>query len=444
MKIKGFLSVVFLLTILFSSCKKDEKDDVAIVTDDPRIRAMSIDKISHAFVINDTRGEIFNHDSLSYGTKIDALHPQFSGYAAGLRYQYKKDERWVDYTGADTLDFSKPVWIKAIAPDSNYTKEYKIDIRVHRYDVEGFEWSDEKAIFSEQNAVVVSQKAYFYQKKFYFFYRDGNNDNHLFVSTDNGEQWSKTTLQLEEPETTWKPDWKTLTFMHQEQTLVVKDEITNTLYICKNIENDVLMFSPSKAVLPQNTTLKTPLFTLRDNFWVIAEEGSNRYLYYLPNDSTKKEYIKKESLLPEFSLDEACIFVALSGSSTKLGYILVKNGTETEVWVMDANGNIQQFSTGETFPFHTEAMPLYFGNRLYITGGMIEQDYSKKFYETPNSGISWTENSHKFLPVEVAGGSLFEYERNKIILIGGQTKDGFYPYVRKGVLKREILEGRVN
>jgi len=78
-----------------------------------------------------------------------------------------------------------------------------------------------------------------------------------------------------------------------------------------------------------------------------------------------------------------------------------------------------------------------------MAGGITSGDYSNRFYVSPTSGATWSRDTHKTLPDEIspiAKGSIFQYERNKIILIGGENKKGFSPTVWKGTLNQEILD----
>ena len=438
MKIKEFLLLIFLLSGVISSCKKsDDKDNT--VTDDPRIRTMTVSKLSTTFVINDVEESIYNYDSLSYNTDITKLHPIFTGYGGTLSFQYKsgKNGNWKVYSSNDTLNFSSPIpiFFKSIAPDSNYTKEYEINIRVHKYDVEAFTW--EKRGTLPVQGTVVSQKAVFHNQKYYFFYR--NESGKSYVITKNGDKWTQAgEIDVDEP------DWTTLTSMHQPQKLVV--QAAGGLYVCDDIEKS-FSFKQFHVALPEGCTLQVPLFTLGNKFWIIVKEESTNYLYSLVQGA--EEYQKEALLSSEIPVEKITTFVSPSGSTT-LGYIFGgKNETSGNgtVWGIDINGNIMQLTSNQpVFPARIYPMPLFFGNKLYIVGGIISKDnsYANQFYVSSNSGAGWSEDTHKILPKNqigpIAKGFIFQYERNKIILIGGESEKGFSPNVWEGILNQEILD----
>ena len=435
MKTKKLLLILFLLSgVVVSSCKKDDKDNT--VTDDPRIRTMSINSLSTTFVVNDVEGLIFNYDSLSYGTSVKTLRPIFTGYGGLLSFEYKLGGNgvWKEFTN-DTLDFSSlPVFFKAKAPDPKYTKEYRIDVRVHKYDVEAFTWEESGTLPIQGTAV--SQKAVFYNQKYYFFYCNDLGKSYVVTSTD-GDNWTEAgEIGID------KLDWTTLTSMHQPQTLVVQAE--GELYKCDDLSTNPSVFTPSNVELPEGCTLRVPLFTLENNFWIIASQADSTFLYSLANGA--EEYQKGVLLPSRTPVEKITTFVSPSGSTT-LGYIFGGEGTNGNgtVWGIDVNGNIVELTPGQSaFPFQAYPMPLFFGNNLCLVGEEVTSgNYTNRFYVSPNLGATWSKDTHKTLPDEIspiAKGSIFQYERNKIILIGGENKKGFSPTVWKGTLNQEILD----
>jgi len=440
MKIKKFLLIAFSLPIVIFSCKKDEEKDNT-VTDDPRIRTMVINSLRTTFVVNDVEGLIFNYDSLAYGTNISKLPPIFTGYGGPLSFQYKFGEagEWKDFAN-DTIDFSsQPVFFKSIAPDPNYTKEYRIDIRVHKYDVDAFTWGKSGTL--PVIGTVVSQKAVFYNQKYYFFYCNDLGKSRV-ITSENGENWTDVgEIDID------NLDWTTLTSMHQPQTLVVQSG--EKLYKCDDLSANPSAFTPFTVELPEDCTLKVPLFTLGNNFWVIAKNQSDStFLYSLANGG---EAYQRRTLLPSrvALIEKITTFVSPSGTTT-VGYIFggeSVNGNGT-VWAVDVNGNIIELTSNQSvFPFLTYSMPFLFGNNLCLVGGITSGNYTDRFYVSQNSGATWSRDTHKTLPVEIgpiAKGSIFQYERNKIILIGGENENGFLPNVWKGVLNREILDNIIH
>ncbi|MDR1729127.1 MAG: DUF6242 domain-containing protein [Prevotellaceae bacterium] len=444
MKIKNLLLIAVLLPLAFFSCKKeDDKDQEKVITDDPRIRSMSISALPATFVVNDIEELIFNYDSLAYGTDIDSLHPVFAGYGGALSFQYKYGEKgeWKNYSNQSTtiVNFDSvsgsqklAVFFRSFAPDSSYTKEYKISIRVHEYDVDAFEW--ENAGTLPVQGTVVSQKAVFYNQKYYFFYRNDSGKSFVIISST-GETWGQAAeIAIGEA------DWTTLTSLHQPQKLVV--QAGNVLYTCDLSENS-LTFAPLNAGLPEGCTLKVPLFTLGNNFWIVGNETGTNFLYSLANNDDA--FRKGPELSGRVPVEEINTSVLPSGS-TMIGYIFGGKGTNGKgtVWGVDANGDVMELSQDQSvFPHLIYPMPVFFGNKLCLAGGIGAGKYTGQFYVSSNSGATWSNDRHKTLPDKIgaiAKGVIFRYERNRLILIGGETEAGFSPNVWKGTLKQEILD----
>ncbi len=448
MKIKKLLLITFLLLgVLASACKKDDDDSDDVVTDDPRIRTMTISSLSTTFVINDVEGLIYNYDSLSYNTNVTALHPVFTGYGGTLTFQYKlsEDGEWLEYTNLDTvpkIDFlpSSTVFFKAIAPDPKYTKEYKIDVRVHEYDVEAFTWEQKTNALPVQGKVV-SQKAVFYNQKYYFFYRNDSGRSYLITSAvDNEDNWIEAgEIDIE------NPDWTTLTTMFDSQTLVV--QAGGTLYTCDLAAGGNITFTLSQAPLPENFTLQVPLFTIGNNFWIIAKQQDQPFLCFLANGSTEYQ-VGMELNDENLPLKDITTLVAPSGS-TSIGYIFGGEDANEKgsVWAVDVSGNIIEMSSNQSaFSFRSYPMPIFFGDKLSIAGGITSTGYTNEFYDSPDSGVTWTNDTHKTLPSEIgpmAKGTIIEYARNKVILIGGENSDGFLPNVWTGILNQDILDATI-
>jgi hypothetical protein len=74
---------------------------------------------------------------------------------------------------------------------------------------------------------------------------------------------------------------------------------------------------------------------------------------------------------------------------------------------------------------------------------MNSGDYKNLFYASPNSGTTWSKDTHKVLPTQIAKGFIFEYKRNNIILIGGEKNSEFSPNVWKGELNQDILDDMI-
>jgi hypothetical protein len=428
MKMKNWtFFVILFLGIIISSCKEN-KDTEDKLSDDPRVRSMVVSGISKMFVINDTESIIYNYDSLSYGTKINSLYASFSGYEGTISVQYLKDGIWTEHVSTSPLDFTSGLRIKSISADGVYSKEYDVDIRIHNYDVEAITW--EKVADLPVTATVVSQKTIRFNDSYYLFGVDETGESFVLISSD-GENWTSREIVID------NPDWSTLSFMFRN--LVVSTE--TGLYTCDLSSGFV--FSPVEVALPAGVKNFMPLFTLNNNFWLMGEESGTYYLYMLRDG--EEEYRRLLPLPAAFPVSEITTFLSPS-SSNQLGYIFGGKNTDGSgaVWSLDTNGNLLNLTHNQSsLPYAIHSMPLYFEGKLFLVGGKKEEGYTSDFHESTNFGTSWFNNTHKILPDEIGtigSGYIYEYDRNKVILIGGKNESGFRKGVWKGILNQAILD----
>lgn len=99
------------------------------------------------FSIDLYTGEIFNADSLPYGTDISSLTPVITTESASSveisGFVSTGDEKTYEYLDntTDTLDFSQPVNVKVVSYDGAYTKNYTITVNVHQVPTDTLVWS---------------------------------------------------------------------------------------------------------------------------------------------------------------------------------------------------------------------------------------------------------------------------------------------------------------
>lgn len=89
------------------------------------------------------------------------------------------------------MDFSSPLQIRSLSQDGKNAKEYRFDLRIHKYDVEAFTWK--KFADLDLSAAVVSQKALTYDGVFYWFCSTTAGENFKFTSSD-GVNWVRSNV----------------------------------------------------------------------------------------------------------------------------------------------------------------------------------------------------------------------------------------------------------
>lgn len=159
MKTKKYIKIFGLLGLLcagsvLSGCNSDpnysyELPSSALITsfnlaEDEKV-LNNLDSVF--FSIDLYTGEIFNADSLPYGTDISALTPVINTESASevevtgfVSTGEEKTYNYLDNT-TDTLDFSQPVTIKVVSYNKNFSKSYSVKVNVHRVPTDTLIWS---------------------------------------------------------------------------------------------------------------------------------------------------------------------------------------------------------------------------------------------------------------------------------------------------------------
>lgn len=424
--ILGLLATV--LSGVLSSCDDDD-DDNKLNYSDPRIRTMSIVGISNTFIVNDVEELIYNYDSLSFGTKLNALHPNFNGYQVKTPILYDSAGIWKTYPNDTTfkLDLSKGLKIRSLSVDSTCYKDYQIEIRVHKFDVESFEW---EKIGNEikHGSTNGNEKAVFLNGKYHYFFEDGQTSNYL--TSKDASNWKL----IGEYNYENKPLWSSLTAFNEKLYVSMGDSIFEST-------NDYADFQPCQMRIPDGYSKAKPLFVLGEKLWILAQKGETISLCYAgANDTT---FTLGETITEPISFEEITSAVSASGS-TNLGYIFSpeKDGN-CVILSVDKSGIVIRPTQKSTFAYRNGMTVFYYENLICIMGGTnADGSYSNKTYSSTDSGITWSENSHRIMP----GNGQFSHasalpdpDSNYIMLIGGNLGENS-SIAWKGILKQFIMD----
>ena len=220
MKFK-YLLVPALFGLALGSCHKD--DDSSEYSDtDPRIRSVYIEGVNVPFIVNDCEHVIYNYDSLTYGTDVSHMMIFFSDYDVkdnGLTYFVDEGDGWKYYTNrnADSvyLDLSN-LKVATISLDQKNTTHYRLDIRVHKYDINSFDWA--KLSTLSFKGEVDSYKVVEISGKYYYFYTNKSGDSYALSSAD-GKKWASKKLAKN------SYDWASLTVFNDKAVAFVDGKI---------------------------------------------------------------------------------------------------------------------------------------------------------------------------------------------------------------------------
>lgn len=415
------LKYLFLLLAAFSlaSCGDDDETVDDTNKDDPRIRAVKIVNISQEFVVNDVENVIFNYDSLSKGTKVDALNVYFYGYISSPSIYYKTDvaSEWKSFVNGDKIDMSSSLFILSISNDGKHRKEYKFDLRIHKYDVDAFTWKKFSTI--KLSSEVVSQKSLTMNNAFYWFCKTASGNNYQYTSSDKGKTWTRKSLSVSDPV------WETLSLYNDSLWVQLADGslVSSAL--------STLDFQP----VATSVSIDRLLFEVNGSLWAI----SGRSIYAL--SPTSSDFELKNELPDEFSTESIVTFTAASGF-TQLGYIYAVKDDAGSIWSLDYKGALCLLKDADgSLPALTNPMVYIYDRTLGIVGGRLSDgSISTKCYSSQSSGKNWTLDAHKDLSNNVGGieyAGVFAFSGyGELIVVGGNTADGPSNVVWKGVLNQ--------
>ena len=130
---------------------------------------------SYVFSINQQTGEVFNADSLPYGTEVDSvmINMQLSGYA---QIYVDSTDSYEGFLTTDLIDFTTPRKFRITSADSEYHRDYTVSVNVHQVEPEMMKWSDE---YLSDN-VLVPLRALEFDGKMCLF---GKKDTELLLAT---------------------------------------------------------------------------------------------------------------------------------------------------------------------------------------------------------------------------------------------------------------------
>ncbi len=214
--IAPFLIILFAATSLVS-CLKDD-DDKSTYYSDTALSMFQINNIIvtkttkssqgtdstykvqqsaalYDFVIDQEKREVYNIDSLPYGTdgtKMLVYVSTLNNGVAGLKSLVGPDVTTISST--DTLDFSVPRTIIVRSSDGRFTREYNVKVNIHKQKAEDFKWT--MLGTSTELAAFKALRAFNIDGKMVVFGSDGTNTTAVQADISDGKAWTPVTFSF--------------------------------------------------------------------------------------------------------------------------------------------------------------------------------------------------------------------------------------------------------
>lgn len=197
MNIMRFTPLILLcLGIFATACSKSDSSTEEVQFTDAQILSFnlkandsiltSLDKVN--FSINQYSGDIYNSDSLPFGTILhEKLLAEMSFNGASEAKIISRNDT-TNYNSADSIDFTAPVKVIVTAYDKKTTKEYQVKVNIHQNDPDSMIWRKITAsIFSSPKTI----KTTLVERNLYAVVENSEGMNHLYKSTiDDAANWS--------------------------------------------------------------------------------------------------------------------------------------------------------------------------------------------------------------------------------------------------------------
>ena len=99
----------------------------------------TISGYNYPFTINQETGEIFNADSMPYGTNVSKVLMSIS--LKGVASLYNDSTSLYEYfSTSDSIDFSTPRKFRVTSADAQYSRDYTVTVNVHKVEPELLVW----------------------------------------------------------------------------------------------------------------------------------------------------------------------------------------------------------------------------------------------------------------------------------------------------------------
>ena len=208
-------SILFTTLMIFSSCLKSDDSEVTYYDDSgitsftlgtlnrtmhtlssagvDSVYQTTIDGSGYQFYIDQDKREIYNPDSLPYGTDVKHVVCTVVAKNSGVvGIKSLTSDSLFTYSSTDSLDFCSPRQMVAYANSGRAYRYYTVHVNVHQEEADVFNWWDmgKQEAFSFLNGMKAVTCG---SKLFTFGQKDGQLVGYVTDNTD-GRSWSQLTL----------------------------------------------------------------------------------------------------------------------------------------------------------------------------------------------------------------------------------------------------------
>lgn len=343
-----------------------------------------------AFTIDQVNGQIFNQDSLPYGTEVDKVVATVS-YATSIsigaiQVIQEAVGDTIYWNGTDSLDYSKPVKFIITAYDGITKKTYDTKLNVHQIVPDSMVWNQENSSLpgvsvSERRTIAFTAE----ETEYYYMYAREADGYHLYTgSPSNLTTWTPQEL-TGLPENTIL--WEQLTEYEKNLYVPTTD---HKLYRSADgkawdlVDSNPLIIS-LLGVIHEETTAKRPSALAA----IISIDGVS---HFASMDKTGAwfEGIEVPALFPvtgSAPLSFNLMYrerLLLAGGKTSEGEVLA------DVWSTMDGVSWALTTSPNTFEAREGASIALYDSTFFIVGGFDAEGIAlKDIYRSKDNGLNW-------------------------------------------------------
>lgn len=177
--------------------------------------------------INQNTNEVYNTDSLRYGTDLSKVVCTISTLNNGQVYFQTLDNPngYEYYSSTDSVDLSRPRILSVMSSDGSETREYKVEVNVYQVLHDSVTWTSAPINNEASRKLLASfstMRGQTTDKAMYILGHTDDGDASLLKSEDDGESWTKMNVTLPKytSNITWADD--TVMVLLEEQKQIMK------------------------------------------------------------------------------------------------------------------------------------------------------------------------------------------------------------------------------
>lgn len=146
------------------------------------------------FAIDQVSGTIYNPDSMPYGVFLEKAYLSMTFNSMGISELQIYTPDSIDgysWNFTDSVDVSKqPIQFKVTAPDAISSKQYKLDIRIHKIDPDTILWNQ----MTSYPVAIGQSKTLLYADSQFYTYTIVNGTLKLYTSSNSNLSWKSETV----------------------------------------------------------------------------------------------------------------------------------------------------------------------------------------------------------------------------------------------------------